>query len=272
VTAAPEPVVAVIIPARYSSTRFPGKPLCRFQGSDGVSRTLIEHSWRAAIEVPGVSFVAVATDDDRIAREVEKFGGVAIMTPSDCRNGTERCAAALSQLDPDVEYVVNLQGDAPLTPATFVTSLVERLMDDPSLPMATPAIRCTPLTYRHLAGDAAEGRVGGTTVVFNRSHDALYFSKRIIPFANWDRAAEETPAAFLHLGIYAYRPSALAAYMEAGVGDLEEGEGLEQLRFLEAGMRVGIAVCDAPDWEVVEVNNPGDVAVVEGILRGRRGH
>jgi len=269
VVPAAQRAVAIIIPARYSSTRFPGKPLQQFEGSDGRSRSLVEHSWRAALQVPGISFLAVATDDERIAREVEAFGGTTIMTPADCANGTERCAAAVAALDQEIDIVVNLQGDAPLTPASIVTSVLDRLSQEPSLAVATPAIRCTPGAYRHLVQDAANGRVGGTTVVFNRSCEALYFSKRILPYADPKSTADEVPTTYLHLGVYAYRRAALAAYVELGVSPLEEQEGLEQLRFLHAGMRVGIALCDAPNWEIVEVNNPGDIPVVEGILRGR---
>lgn len=267
-TAAP-PGVAIIIPARYKSTRFPGKPLARFESADGRSRSLIEHSWRAAQTVPGVDLVVVATEDDRIAREVEAFGGTVVMTSSDCANGTERCAAAVAELDRSIDVVINLQGDAPLTPASVVTSVLARLSSDPSLAVATPAIRCSPAVYRHLVEDAANGRVGGTTVVFNRALDALYFSKRILPYADPQLVAERAPPTYLHLGVYAYRRDALTAYLEVGASALEQQEGLEQLRFLHAGLRVGIALCDAPDWDVIEVNNPGDVAIVESILRGR---
>ena len=262
--------VAIIIPARYKSTRFPGKPLVRFEGADGKSRSLVEHSWRAAREVPGIRCVVVATDDDRIAREVEGFGGTVVMTPAECENGTERCAAAIPRLDDSIQVVVNFQGDAPLTPPSVVTSVIERLCDGSDVAVATPAIRCTPAVYGHLADDAAKGRVGGTTVVFNRSREALYFSKRLLPYADSKMALTALPPTYLHLGVYAYSREALAAYVKMGVAELEKAEGLEQLRFLDAGMRVGIALCDAPNWEIVEVNNPGDVAIVETILRGHR--
>jgi 3-deoxy-manno-octulosonate cytidylyltransferase (CMP-KDO synthetase) len=271
VTITATPAVGIIIPARYASTRFPGKPLARFEGADGRSRSLVEHSWRAACDVPGVSLVTVVTDDDRIASEVRSFGGTVLMTPTDCANGTERCAAALAQIDPSIEVIVNFQGDAPLTPSAVVTAVVDRLWEGPGLALATPAIECAPATYRHLADDAACGRVGGTTVVFNRSREALYFSKRILPYSAPEANGETFPPTFLHLGVYAYTREALAAYVETGVTPLERQEGLEQLRFLESGMRVGIALCDAPGNEIVEVNNPGDLAIVERIMRCGRG-
>jgi 3-deoxy-manno-octulosonate cytidylyltransferase (CMP-KDO synthetase) len=132
--------------------------------------------------VPGVDLVYVATDDDRIREVAESFGATVLMTPESCLNGTERCAAALAQLPDDVGIIVNLQGDAPLTPAGFIESLVVRLAGDPAAMMATPAIRCSAELYARLVTDQREGRVGGTTVVSARDGNALYFSKRVIPY------------------------------------------------------------------------------------------
>ncbi|MEN2786381.1 3-deoxy-manno-octulosonate cytidylyltransferase [Sphingomonas qilianensis] len=263
------PGVGIIIPARFASTRYPGKPLATLAGAGGVARTLIERSWRAASAVPGVDFVAVATDDTRIAQEVERFGGTAIMTPESCANGTERCAAAVAQMANPPEIVVNLQGDAPLTPAYVVTDLIARLRGDASAAMATPAVRCTPSLYRHLTDDQKAGRVGGTTVVADGQSRALYFSKRVLPYLPDDWPDDRACPAFLHLGVYAYRPAALAAYAAWPVCVLEQVEGLEQLRFLHYGAPVAIVECAAPDWDVVELNNPSDVPIVEAMLRQR---
>lgn len=256
----------IIIPARYASTRYPGKPLVKLRGANGMARSLIERSWNAATAVPGIDGVWVATDDDRIAAEVDRFGGRVVMTPADCANGTERCAAALAQLDDVADIVVNLQGDAPLTPAFVVTALVERMRGDPLLPVATPAIRCTRSIYRHLVEDQAAGRVGGTTVVFDAAGDALYFSKRVIPYLPGDYAADDVPV-HLHVGVYAYRQEALAAYAAMPASLLEQVEGLEQLRFLHGGVRVAAVVCPPPDWDLIELNNPSDLAPVEAALQ-----
>jgi 3-deoxy-manno-octulosonate cytidylyltransferase (CMP-KDO synthetase) len=261
--------VGIIIPARFASTRFPGKPLARLRGADGVQRSLIEHSWRAATAVPQIDSVWVATDDERIGEEVERFGGEVVMTPPDCANGTERCAAALQGRSNPPDIIVNLQGDAPLTPAVVVTTLVERLRADPQLPVATPAVRCSHSVYRHLTADQDAGRVGGTTVVFDAMGDALYFSKRVIPYLDTHKTGEGELPVFLHLGVYAYRRDALLAYSSLPMSILEQVEGLEQLRFLDAGMKVGIAVCDRPDWDVIELNNPTDVAQIEAMLEVR---
>lgn len=258
----------IIIPARYASSRFPGKPLARLKGQGGIERTLIEWSWRAAAKVPDVGRLLVATDDMRIVDEVERFGGVVVMTPPECVNGTERCAAAAANLLDCPDIVVNFQGDAPLTPPDFVSAVIAHMQDNPTLAVATPAIPCRGDTYRHLVEDRAAGRVGGTTVVFNRLGEALYFSKNVIPFVPAG-SADEGRAVHLHVGLYAYRRDALAAYSAAPGSMLERLESLEQLRFLDQGIVVGAVLCEPPSGTMIELNNPGDAPLVEQELLRR---
>ncbi|MDE2560953.1 MAG: 3-deoxy-manno-octulosonate cytidylyltransferase [Sphingomonadales bacterium] len=259
---------AIIIPARHASTRYPGKPLAMLRGADGVARSLIERSWRAAVEVASPGRVWVATDDARIADAVRAFGGQVVMTPETCRNGTERCAAAIEVLGEVAPVVVNLQGDAPLTPAHVVAELAAALAADAQAAMVTPALRCSASTYAHLVADQAAGRVGGTTLVFDDAHRALYFSKWVIPhLPDGDPAAHEK--VHLHLGVYAYRPSALAAYAALPPSPLEQAEGLEQLRFLESGLPVRVVPFDPVGWDCIELNNPEDVPAIEAVLRAR---
>lgn len=260
---------AIIIPARYASTRYPGKPLVPLKGASGEPKTLIQRSWECASSVPGSVGVWVATDDERIAAEVERFGGQVVMTGPECANGTERCADAIARLGDIAEVVVNLQGDAPLSPPFVVEKLVQRLDDDPDALMATPAVRCSRSVYDHLAADAAEGRVGGTCAVFNRDSRALYFSKRIIPYVPSASGNSKFGAVHLHLGLYAYRPAALRRYMDAPPSELENLEGLEQLRFLDLGLPVSVVQLDPLQWDSVELNNPSDVAMIEGVLIAR---
>lgn len=252
----------IVIPARYASTRFPGKPLARLTGAGGVGRSLIEWSWRAAKAVPNIDKIIVATDDQRIVDEVECFGGVAMMTPLECANGTERCAAVMGLLVEKPDIVVNFQGDAPLTPPGIVAAVIARMRAEPDLAVATPAIACRGETYRHLIEDQAAGRVGGTTVVFDRQRHALYFSKNVIPYASSLKNVAAN-VVHLHLGIYAYRPAALSAYMQAPPSALELAEGLEQLRFLDIGVPVGAVVCEPPEGSMVELNNPTDAPLIE---------
>ena len=262
------PRYAIIIPARYASTRFPGKPLVELRGCSGDTRTLIRRSWDAAIAVAGTDAVWVATDDERIAEAVEAFGGRFVMTSSACRNGTERCAEAAALLANCPDIVVNLQGDAPLTPATIINPLVECLLGDESAAMATPALRCSPSTYQHLEADARAGRVGGTTVVFDINHRALYFSKRILPYHPPEANAAEAKV-HLHLGVYAYRKPALLGYAQVAPSELEQLEGLEQLRFLDQGEKISILPLDPLAWDCIELNNPSDVPAIEAVLRQR---
>ena len=157
------------------------------------------------------------------------------MTSQSCQNGTERCAEALDVLGGGYDIVVNLQGDAPLTPAWFIEDLIAGLSAHPVAEVATPVLRCDGAALNGLLNDLRQGRVGGTTAVFGADHNALFFSKEVIPFTSETYADHAESPVFHHVGVYAYRPSALAAYPRWATGPLERLEGLEQLRFLERG-------------------------------------
>ena len=263
------PDTIIIIPARYQSSRYPAKPLALLRGATGEAKPLIQRSWECAATIVDPAAIWVATDDNRIADAVTGFGGQVVMTSPECRNGTERCADAIANLGIAPSIVVNLQGDAPLTPAFVVTGLVDALKARPDMAMTTPAVRCAQSTYAHLVEDQAQGRVGGTTVVFGRDAQALYFSKRVIPHLPPAAAEQPFPPVHLHLGVYAYRPEALARYLALGVSELEELEGLEQLRFLDGGVPVGVVPFDPIGWDAIELNNPTDVTPIEAVLKAR---
>ncbi|WP_147109701.1 3-deoxy-manno-octulosonate cytidylyltransferase [Tateyamaria sp. syn59] len=258
--------VLIAIPARYASSRYPGKPLVPLTGATGVAQTLIERSWRAAMAVRGVDRVVVATDDNRIADASTAFGAEVVMTSENCQNGTERCAEAHAALGGGFDVVVNLQGDAPLTPAWFIEGLVDGLNAAPEAEIATPVLRCDGATLRGFLEDRKAGRVGGTTAVFGASGQALYFSKEVIPFTNETYADDADTPVFHHVGVYAYRPDALAAYPGWTVGPLETLEGLEQLRFLENGRQVLCVEVEARGRQFWELNNPADVPKIEAMM------
>jgi 3-deoxy-manno-octulosonate cytidylyltransferase (CMP-KDO synthetase) len=262
----PNPRVAVMIPARYQSSRFPGKPLAPLRGRGGAAKPLIQRSWEAARNVPGVQAVYVVTDHEEIAGVVAGFGGDVLMTSGDCRNGTERCAEALGRLDALPDLVVNLQGDAPLTPPHFVTALIEALADPDGEVVGTPSLRCSAGLYARLQAEEAAGRVGGTTVVTDTNDRALYFSKRLIPHCPPSAIRDGMTPVRLHIGVYAYTPAALRAYLARPPSPLEELEGLEQLRFLDLGMPIRVVDVDPPKWEIWELNNPSDVEPIERAL------
>jgi 3-deoxy-manno-octulosonate cytidylyltransferase (CMP-KDO synthetase) len=255
----------ILIPARYQSSRFPGKPLVDLRGASGSAKPLIQRSVEAARRVAGVSGVFVTTDDERIADACAGFGVGVIMTSPDCRNGTERCAEALAQLH-NPELVINFQGDALLTPPGFVEALIARMANDRDALVATPAMRLRSEEVRVLQAEEAAGRVGGTTVVTDAQGYALYFSKRLIPHLPERALDAEMSPVRLHVGVYAYRPEALELYAATPASELELLEGLEQLRFLAAGVRVGVVDVATPPFALRELNNPEDVAPIEQAL------
>jgi 3-deoxy-manno-octulosonate cytidylyltransferase (CMP-KDO synthetase) len=255
----------ILIPARYASSRFPGKPLVELKGASGAAKPLIHRSVEAARRVSGVSGVFVVTDDERIAEACAPARVGVIMTSPECRNGTERCAEALSELHaPDL--VINFQGDALLTPPAFVEALIAHMERNPDALVATPAMRLRSEEVESLRREEAAGRVGGTTVVTDSTGRAIYFSKRLIPhLPQWALEAEPTPMK-LHVGVYAYRPRALALYRETPLSALETLEGLEQLRFLDAGVAVHVVDVETPPFALRELNNPEDVVPIEEAL------
>ena len=259
--------VLLVIPARYASTRYPGKPLVELRGANGVPRSLIRRSWDAACAVDGVDRVVIATDDDRIADAASGFGAEVVMTSEHCRNGTARCAAVAEALGPDHEIVVNLQGDAPLTPPWFVTALIEAMEADPSIAVATPVLRCDATALAGFLEDRRNGRVGATTAVFDRTGRALYFSKEVIPHVGRPLGPYEAIPVFHHVGVYAYHREPLLAYARWQAGPLETWEGLEQLGFMENGVPVHCVEVAARGHAFWELNNPSDVPRIEDILR-----
>lgn len=261
--------VCIIIPARYASTRYPGKPLALLRGVGGAAKTLLERSVNAARaaakgqDIP----IYVATDDHRIQAEADRIGADVIMTSPECKNGTERVAQAMNAAGLDADIIVNLQGDAPLTPPHFVTSLISAMRARPAVEMATPMLRCDAETAANLIEDRKMGRVGATTVVVNAAREALYFSKEVIPFTNGKGVVDGIVPVFHHVGVYGYRPAALRTYLQWSVGPLEQLEGLEQLRFLENGHPIQMVEVVAENMVFWELNNPSDVPKIEEYLR-----
>jgi len=257
----------VIIPARYQSSRYPGKPLVNLTLPDGTQKTLINLSWQAAKKIQGVDAVYIATDDNRISNEAVGFGANVIMTSSNCKNGTERCAEAVKNAGLDADLIVNFQGDAPLTPHWFVEALIGSMASVSAVQMATPVLRLDRQAYGNFTKDRKNGLVGGTTAVFDKNHRALYFSKEVLPFLDISTLSTEVPLpVYHHVGVYAYRPQALADYISWEESALERLEGLEQLRFLDNGSTVECVEVEAQGRMFWELNNPEDVARIESVI------
>jgi len=250
--------VIAVIPSRYGSTRLPGKPLTQIAG-----RMMVERVWRSAGAASGVDRVVVATDDERIVDAVTGFGGEAVMTDPACRNGTERALDAVKRLNSDAEIIINVQGDAALIPPWVIGDVAEAMRDDSDLKMATPAVKMTEEASSRMRGMKAKGIVGGTTVVFNKHMDALYFSKGMIPFQRHPEAGTPT---WQHIGLYGYRRETLEEIVALNPSPLEKAESLEQLRALENGIPIRIVKTDYRGRSAWSVDAPEDVPVVEEII------
>jgi len=253
------PRAVIIIPARYQSSRFPGKPLALIRG-----RSMIERVRALALRVRGVADVIVATDDDRIFSHVEAAGGRVLMT-GESRNGSERAWQAATRLSPSPEIIINLQGDSPLTPPWVIEALVEAMARDTTIELATPACRLTVAQYEAMSAARATEQHGGTLVTFDRDHRALYFSRALIPTFRTRPLADPIPA-FKHIGIYAYRSDTLQRYLELPPTPLEEAESLEQLRALEHGIPIRVVEVDLRGRTPWSVDTPADLTVAEEIL------
>jgi 3-deoxy-manno-octulosonate cytidylyltransferase (CMP-KDO synthetase) len=244
--------VLIVIPARYDSSRFPGKPLAPIAG-----RPMIQHVLERARQSKRASRSVVATDDERIRDAVQSFGGEAIMTRREHRTGTDRIAEVAVHIPADV--YVNVQGDLPLIRAEIIDAAIDALLaagDDVHV-----STLCVPITARE---DIMNPNI--VKVVADFEDRALYFSRAPIP---WVRDAGQHVVArfFKHIGLYAFRRDALLDFPALPPGELERVEQLEQLRWMENGYR--IAVAEAAAYESVEVDVPADVARAESLLRAK---
>jgi 3-deoxy-manno-octulosonate cytidylyltransferase (CMP-KDO synthetase) len=248
----------IVIPARMASTRLPRKMLLRETG-----KTLIQHTYEAACQARRPRGVCVATDHEEIYAEVQRFGGQAVMTDPALPSGTDR-VAEVARRHPEIDLLVNVQGDEPELCGEAIDRVIELLEENPQAVMATLA---TPIRHREKLADPA-----CVKVVFDHRGRALYFSRSPIPFARqWhDRLLEADPPHFYqHIGLYAYRREFLLRLAELPTSRLENLEKLEQLRALEAGHEILIGVIDEP---TVGIDTEADYrAFVERFRQGHRG-
>lgn len=241
--------IIAVIPSRYGSTRFEGKPLALIAG-----KSMIQMVYESAARSKSVSEVVVATDDQRIHEAVNRFGGQAMMTSSAHRSGTDRVAevAERLRLAPD-EIVINIQGDQPLVHPDCFDAVAEPLVTSPDIGMSTLGYEITDRREYHNPKDCK--------LVMDHQGFALYFSRAPIPFA---RDGGETFPVYKHLGVYAYTRRFLDLFRHLPTGSLEEIEKLEQLRALEHGHRIKVVITphDSP-----EVDLPEDIPRIERLIR-----
>lgn len=242
-----KPSVIAIIPARYASNRFPGKPLAKIAG-----KPMIQHVVERAKAVSMLSRVVVATDDARIAGCVEDFGGEYVMTRTDHVSGSDRLAEAAQLLDiSEHDVVVNIQGDQPLFPPAVVEQVARPLLEDHALPMST-------LVYKIVRPEEISDP-NHVKTVFDREKNALYFSRAPIPFQRNPKDPRQ-PTYYKHLGFYAYRKGFLLSFVALPEGEWEHFEKLEQLRALEYGYKVRVIITE---YDSIEVDTPDDLVRVE---------
>jgi 3-deoxy-manno-octulosonate cytidylyltransferase (CMP-KDO synthetase) len=244
----PSPPLSIIalIPARYASTRFPGKPLADLDG-----RPMIEHVYRRVASSQDVSEVIVATDDLRVAACVTAFGGKVRLTKNTHHSGTDRLAEVAATLDCDV--VVNVQGDEPLIDPRSIGEAVAPLRTDPSVQIST--------LFRRIHDPRELSNPNITKVVVDRGGFALYFSRAPIPFLRDSHVG--WPPLYRHIGLYAYRRSALMVFASLEPTPLERAESLEQLRALEHGIRMKAV---ESEYESFGVDTPEDLEEVRRLL------
>jgi len=242
--------VVAIIPARYHSNRFEGKPLALING-----KPMIQHVVERAQTVPLLSRVVVATDDQRIADCVAQFDGEVVITRSDHVSGSDRLAEAAELLDiSEYDVVVNIQGDQPLFDAEVIEQVAGPLIHDPSLPMAT-------LIYKIVRPEEIDDP-NHVKTVFDHENNALYFSRSPVPFQR-NPEEEQSPTYYKHLGFYAYRKGFLLTFVALPEGEWERFEKLEQLRALEYGYRIKVVLTE---HDSIEVDTPEDLKRVEEFI------
>ena len=257
--------IAIAIPARYGSTRFPGKPLAEIGGQSMLSRVV-----ELARSIADVD-VFVTTEDQRIADHAAKLGVPCIVT-GDCATGSDRVLAALRQIDEWPDFVLNLQGDAPFTPPSVVQAIIKAFQDNPRAEVVTPVHALSWDDLDRLREAKKTTPFSGTTAIIDENNRALWFSKNIIPAIRKEdelRAASDTSPVHQHIGLYGFRTDILERFCELPMGSYEKLEGLEQLRMLENGIKVTAVPVDIEKGAIQSgIDTPEDLERANAALKG----
>lgn len=262
--------IQIVIPSRYQSTRLPGKPLVKIAGVEMIRR-VADIAAAVCARQPGCDYT-VATDDVRISDFCGARGIPSRMTPVECRSGTERCWSTVSDSTEKPKLIVNLQGDNPLCPPHVVSALIDSWRTDRRADVFTPCVRLSWEEYDRMIESKKTTPYSGTTVLVDKDDFALAFSKTPLPaIRDVEKAKRLLPVSPVrrHIGLYAYSYDALGRYMNLEPSAYEPGyvEGLEQMRFLENGMRIKVVPVDYRGRTTTGgVDSPEDVRRVEQIL------
>ncbi len=253
--------LAIAIPARYGSTRFPGKPLAMISGKSMLQR-VVDVAHKAAEHYDDIS-VFVTTDDKRIADHAEDIGVACISTSSSCPTGSDRVLSAIRQMSDWPDFIVNLQGDAPFTPPAIITKMLDTFAENPQLEVITPVHRLSWGDLDRLKESKKTTPFSGTTAVINANDKALWFSKTIIPAMRKEadlRARESLSPIHQHIGLYGFRSDILEKFCSSDEGTYEALEGLEQLRMLENGISIHTITMDIKDGMIQSgIDSPEDI-------------
>ena len=259
----------IIIPARYHSTRFPGKPLIFLAGKTLLNR-VCDIALYAATRVPMEVEVIVATDDQRIVSHAESIGVQAVLTPQHCKTGTERAFATVEQLKIQPDAIVNLQGDAPLTPVHFVEAILQELSSDQSIQWVTPVAQLSWQELDQLRENKKTTPFSGTTVILDHQDRAVWFSKNIIPAIRDEkklRHRDKSSPVYRHIGLYGSTLEMLRIYANLSQSPHEVLEGLEQLRLLENGYQIHVVKVYYGDHPAMSgVDTPEDAKRAEDLI------
>ena len=256
----------IVIPARYESTRLPGKPLLPIAGATLLERVVAIA--RAASKVSGADFV-VATDDERIIRHAEALKAPAVLTDRNAPSGSDRALAAVKGLGATPDFVINLQGDAPFAPPEYLVALIAAA-EATDADVFTPVVQLGWDDLDALREKKRTSPSSGTTCIVAPDGRALWFSKHIIPaLRDETKLRQESPLSPIlrHVGIYGYRHARLVDFVALPVSHYERLEGLEQLRILEAGMRLHAVRVPAPRISMSGIDTPADVASAERLIQ-----
>jgi len=261
---------AIIIPARYGSTRLPGKPLELIAG-----KTMLQRVYEVALEARSqVDFevgILIATEDQRIVDHARELGATAVLTSKSCQTGTDRALEAIQHLPQKPDFVINLQGDAPLTPPDFIASVIHEFSNDVNLQVVTPVTQMTWDELDMLRENKITTPFSGTTAILNKYNDAIWFSKNIIPAIRKEkdlRQQTQKSPVYRHIGIYGYRRDVLEDYVTLEQSTYENLEGLEQLRLIENGYQIRAVCVDYKGRPSMSgIDSPEDIQRAETLLK-----
>ncbi len=256
----------IVIPARYASTRFPQKPLHLISGKSLLQR-VAEIGQICASSLQGVAYV-VATDHETIEAHAKEIGAPVVMTDPDLPSGTDRALKAANAYAPEADFIVNLQGDAPFTPPSYIEAIINAGAET-TLDAVTPIVQMSWEELDALRARKIETPFSGTTCIVNAKDEALWFSKNILPALRKEetlRSASLQSPVWRHIGLYGYKKAALEAFVGLPEGQYESLEGLEQLRFLENGYRIQAVKVPAQASAMWGIDTPQDAEHAEHLI------